>query len=177
MKPPFSVWANRVYRGFNPRWSYDPVSGEGAKRHGGRFNRPGVSCLYASASPETAWLEAQQAFVFKAQPLTLCAFEVNCADVLDLCDGTIRKKLGVTLEDMACAWEDIASHGKEPPSWRIADRLISIGAAAIVTPSFASHAGQSDINVVFWKWSRRKPHKIRVVDDYSRLPKDDRSWR
>ncbi|HIE54450.1 MAG TPA: hypothetical protein EYP90_04590, partial [Chromatiaceae bacterium] len=70
------MWVDRVYRGFNPRWSYDPDSGEGATRHGGRFNRPGISCLYTSASPEAAWLEAQQAFVFKAQPLTLCAFDV-----------------------------------------------------------------------------------------------------
>ncbi len=177
MKPPFSEWVGRVYRGFNPRWSYDPDSGEGAKRNGGRFNRPGVDCLYTSASPETAWLEAQQAFVFKTQPLTLCAFEVSCADILDLTDHAVRRKVDVTLDDMACAWEDMISTGNKPPSWQIADRLISLGAAAIVTPSFASRAGVSDINIVFWKWSRRKPHKIRVIDDYSRLPKDDRSWR
>ncbi|MGI9285212.1 MAG: RES family NAD+ phosphorylase [Pseudomonadales bacterium] len=177
MTPPFSVWGDRVYRGFNPRWSYDPDSGEGAKRHGGRFNRPSVPCLYTSASPETAWLEAQQAFVFKAQPLTLCAFDVHCANVLDLCDHAVRKTLDVTLEEMACAWEDLIGVGREPPSWKIADRLIAAGAAAIVTPSFASHAGENDINVVFWQWGRRKPHQLRVIDDYSRLPKDDRSWR
>jgi RES domain-containing protein len=35
---------------------------------------------------ETAWLEAQQAFPFKAQPMTPCAYEVDCGDVLDLTD-------------------------------------------------------------------------------------------
>ncbi len=177
MTQPFSRWTDSVYRGHNPRWAYDPESGEGAKRHGGRFNRPGVACLYTSASPETAWLEAQQAFAFKAQPLTLCAYEADCADVLDLTDNEIRKSLGVKLKDMACAWEDLADLGQEPPSWQLADQLIVLGAAAIVTPSFASRAGASDINVVFWKWSRRKPHWLRVIDDYDRLPKNNRSWR
>ena len=177
MTPLFSVWTDPVYRGHTPRWSYTPESGEGAKRHGGRFNRPGVSCLYTSASPETAWLEAQQAFAFKAQLLTLCAYEVDCTEVLDLCDNSVRKSVGVQLKDMACAWEDLVSLGQEPPSWRIADQLIALGTAAIVTPSFASHASASDTNVVFWKWSRRKPHRLRVIDEHSRLPKDDRSWR
>jgi RES domain-containing protein len=176
LTPPFTAWTAPVYRGHNPRWSYEPESGEGAKRHGGRFNRPGLACLYTSASPETAWLEAQQAFAFKAQPLTLCAYEVDCADVLNLTDDTVRSAVGVSLSDLACAWEDLASLGKEPPSWRIADQLMALGVAAMVVPSFASHAGASDINVVFWTWSRRKPHRVRIIDDLGRLPKNDRSW-
>ena len=177
MTLPFSVWIGVVYRGHNPRWSFDPESGQGAKRHGGRFNRVGLACLYTSVSPETAWLEAQQAFPFKAQPLTLCAYEVHCAKVLDLCNPTVRESVGITLCDMACAWEDLASLGQEPPSWRIADRLIALGTAAIVTPSFASHAGNNDRNVVFWRWRRRKPYLLRVIEDHRRLPKNDRSWR
>ena len=27
-----------VYRAHNPQWSWTPLSGEGASRHGGRFN-------------------------------------------------------------------------------------------------------------------------------------------
>lgn len=176
MTPPFAVWRSPVYRGHNPRWSYAPESGAGALRYGGRFNRPGTPCLYTSASPETAWLEAQQGFAFKAQPLTLCAYEVNCTDVLDLSDSTVREAVGVTLGDMACAWEDLASRGREPPSWQLAQRLIELGAAAIVTPSFASHADASDRNVVFWSWGPDKPHQLRVIDDLGRLPKDARSW-
>jgi RES domain-containing protein len=34
---------------------------------------------------ETAWLEAQQGFAFKAQPLTICAYDVDCADIADYC--------------------------------------------------------------------------------------------
>nr|WP_246535096.1 RES family NAD+ phosphorylase [Methylomonas paludis] len=40
---------------------------------GGRFNRPGCAALYLSLDPTTAWMEAQQGFPFKPQPLTLVA--------------------------------------------------------------------------------------------------------
>ena len=48
-----------VYRAHNPEWSWTPLSGEGARRHGGRFNRRGVPALYTSLSPLTAIREAQ----------------------------------------------------------------------------------------------------------------------
>ena len=54
-----------------------------------------MPALYTARRFETAWLEAQQAFPFKAQPMTLCAYEVDC-DVLDLTDschsGTARDR-------------------------------------------------------------------------------------
>lgn len=60
-----------VYRAHNPRWAFAPNSGEGAALTGGRFNPPGVLALYTSLRFEIAWLEAQQAFPFKAQPMTM----------------------------------------------------------------------------------------------------------
>jgi RES domain-containing protein len=35
-----------VYRAHHPGWAYQPTSGEGAERHGGRFNRKGLTALY-----------------------------------------------------------------------------------------------------------------------------------
>ena len=83
-----------VYRAHNPRWSFAPDLGEGAAVTGGRFNRIGLAALYTARRFETAWLEAQRAFPFKAQPMTLCAYGVDCDDVLDLADPAIRSANG-----------------------------------------------------------------------------------
>lgn len=166
-----------VYRAHHPRWAFSPTSGEGAARHGGRFNPQGMPALYTSRRMQTAWLEAQQAFPFKAQPLTLCAYEVDCADVADLTDAADRATLGVTPETLACPWEDLADRRVTPPSWDLARRLQAEGIAAIIVPSFAARATAADVNVVFWRWGAALPHRLLVIDDERRLPRDQSSWR
>ncbi len=166
-----------VYRAHNPQWAFAPASGEGAALTGGRFNPPGLPALYTSPRFETAWLEAQQAFPFKAQPMTLCAYDVDCEDVLDLTDAGTLAAHGTTAADLACAWKDLSTRGSKPPSWEIVERLVAAGTAGAIVPSFAKGAVAADINVVFWDWAAAPPHQVRVVDDEHRLPRDARSWR
>ena len=142
-----------------------------------RSDRPGVECLYTSMRMETAWLEAQQGFAFKAQPMTLCAYGVDCAGAIDLSSAAARASANVAREELACAWEEIADGGDEPPSWRIADRLRGDGVAGVLAPSFAHRFEAVDVNAVFWRRSAEPPHRVRVVDDDARLPKDDASRR
>jgi RES domain-containing protein len=47
-----------VYRAHNPRWAFEPTSGEGARMHGGRFNPKGRAALYTSPRVESALLGA-----------------------------------------------------------------------------------------------------------------------
>ena len=166
-----------VYRAHNPKWAFAPESGEGAALTGGRFNPRGTRALYTSLRFETAWLEAQQAFPFKAQPLTLCAYDVDCDDVLDLTAPVVLAAHHIAPSDLACAWKDLETRGIRPPSWVMADRLSRNGVAGIVVPSYAHGATAADINVVFWDWGPALPHQVQVVDDERRLPRDASSWR
>ena len=190
--PPAERFTGLVHRAHNPRWSYAPTSGEGAARHGGRFNRRGLPALYTALDPKTAWMEAQQGMPFKAQPLTLVAYALDCAPVADLTDPSALAAAGIDAADLACPWEDLASRGLEPPSWRLADDLIAAGFHGAIVPSVApgtrmdtgvEFAAEPESparivsNLVLWAWSDRPPCCIRVVDDFARLPKDDRSWR
>lgn len=170
-------FAGVVYRAHNPRWAFAPDSGQGAAVSGGRFNPVGLPALYTALRFETAWQEAQQAFPFKAQPLTLSAYAVDCADMFDLTDPVAREANGIVPAELACAWKDLSTRGLTPPSWALATRLIAQGIAGILVPSFASFAGPADRNAVFWTWAAAPPHQVRLIDDFQRLPKDDGSCR
>jgi RES domain-containing protein len=168
--------AGVVYRAHNPRWSFATLSGDGAARYGGRFNPVGMPALYTSRRMEGAWLEAQQGFPFKAQPLTICAYNVDCTNIADLSEDSERSEFGVAITDLTCAWEDLSDRRITPPSWHLAKRLTNQGLAGIIVPSFAPGAVPADRNIVFWRWSDAVPHKVRVIDDEARLPRDGRSW-
>lgn len=169
--------AGSVFRAHHPRWSHAPHSGQGAAVHGGRFNPRGVAALYTSLRMETAWLEAQQSFPFKAQPMTLCGYRVDCENMVDLTKEEICLSLGVKECDLDCPWEDMAARSLVPPSWLLAQRLTGSGVAGIIIRSFAHGATPADVNAIFWKWSDAPPHQVIVVDDFGRLPRNDASWR
>jgi RES domain-containing protein len=173
---PFIRFNGLVYRAHHPAWAFDPESGEGAKIHGGRFNRAGIACFYAALNLETAWLEAQQGFAFKAQPLTICSYRAELSDVLDLTNPDVREAADVTLTQLGCAWEQLSGDRKPVPTWELANRLIASGCAGVIVPSFASRATANDRNLVLWSWGRNPPHRLQVIDDEQHLPRDQSSW-
>ena len=158
-----------VYRAHNPQWSWTPLSGEGARRHGGRFNRRGVPAFYASLDPLTAIREAQP-LGRPMQPLTLCAYEVDAGPVFDALDEERRRDRGVSESDLACpAWEAGMLAGRVPASQALADRLIAAGYAGMRVTSFAVGTSAGDINLVLWRWGADAPARVVLVDDEGRL--------
>ncbi len=166
-----------VYRAHHPMWSYQPISGNGAKQYGGRFNPRGLAALYLSLDPTTAWMEAQQGFPFKPQPLTLVAYQVNCSRIADLNDAALLTYLGSSSDDLACAWEDMASQQQQqPPTWRLVEQLRALDMAGVLVRSFASGCNSANQNLVLWDWSDVEPNAVKVIDEFGRLPKTSASW-
>lgn len=163
-------YQGRVYRGHNPRWQHAPESGESAARNGGRWNRVGQPALYTSERFETAWLESQQGFPFKTQPLTLYTYQVDCGPILDLCDPALRERVLPGTEDwMHEAWLDKKQQRQPIIAWEIARQLVEMGFAGIRVPSQAKGAMERDINIVFWRWTQAPPTMVCVIDDEKRL--------
>jgi RES domain-containing protein len=152
------------------------LSGEGAAIHGGRFNPQGTPALYLALDPMTAIKEANQAFTNKIEPCVLCAYEVDCEDILDLRTEESRVAAGVKEADTASAWFAEVAAGREPRSWRLAKRLRHDGAAGLLVPSYARSATAEDINLVLWTWGGNYPHRVVVHDPGGRLPKNQLSW-
>jgi RES domain-containing protein len=152
------------------------MSGDGAAIHGGRFNPKAMSALYLACDIVGAVREASQGFGARIDPLTICAYEVDCADVADLRSESACAKAGVAWRDLGCAWFALAHARREPPSWALAKRLIADGFAGVLVPSFAVGASAEDINLVQWRWGATLPHRVRVLDPSGRLPKNMLSW-
>ena len=158
-----------VYRAHNPRWSWPPVSGEGARLHGGRFNRIGVAALYTSLSPVTALREAGT-LGHPLQPLLLCAYEIDAEPVFDSLDSRARDIHAVTDADLGCpGWEWDMHGGSVPASQALADRLITAGYVGMRVRSFAPGSDAEDLNLVLWHWGDRMPSRVVLIDDEGRL--------
>jgi RES domain-containing protein len=170
-------FAGVVYRAHNPRWAFDPLSGEGAARHGGRFNRPGLPTLYLSTSIETAIREAAQGLIGKIEPLTIVSYEADVEHVVDLTTDESRKVADVSMEVLGCAWKLEAANRRPVATWRLVDRLIATGVSGILVPSFARGATASDVNLVLWQWGPEPPFRLAIHDPEGRLPTNMSSWK
>ena len=165
-----------AYRAHHPRWSFRPISGDGAAIHGGRFNPRGLPALYLSLELVTAIKEANQGFAHKIEPYVLCSYEVDCEDVLDLADEAGRQAAGVKESVLAAGWFAHIAVGTTPPQWRLVETLVAKGAAGALVPSYAPGATAGDRNLVLWRWGPNLPHKVEAFDPSGRLPKNQLSW-
>ena len=166
-----------AYRAHNPRWSWNPLSGEGARIHGGRFNAKGVPTLYLSCDWATAVLEGSQGFAYRFPPLTIVTYDVDCDDVVDLSTPAGLRAHKVARRDLGCAWQVLAEKREAVPSREVADRFRKAGVAGIIVPSFAPNASKDARNLVLWRWSSMLPHRVTIFDPEGRLPRDASSWR
>jgi RES domain-containing protein len=165
-----------AYRAHDPRWSFKPLSGEGAAVYGGRYNRKSVAALYLSLDAITAVREITQGLARKFDPCVLCSYDFDCEPLADLRTDAGRARHHVKLSDMRCAWFVEAASGAAPASWQIADRLVDEGYAGLLTPSFAPGATEDAHNLVLWKWGDSRPTKVAVYDPSGKLPKHQLSW-
>lgn len=167
----------RCFRGHDPTWSFAPISGEGAAITGGRFNRKGEPTLYLALEIMGAVSECTHGFSNRLQPLTICEYDVDCAEVADLRSEAARNGHGVSLADLDCGWLTCQIEGRDAPSWKVVDKLRGEGFCGILVPSFAPGAPPSHHNLVLWKWGHDLPHRVVVYDPSARLPRDQTSWR
>ena len=145
------------------------MSGEGAGRRGGRFNRFGLPALYLSFSLTTAVREVSP-IGRRMQPLVLCSYEMDVDPVFDALDHAERTAQSVSQANLDCpAWRDEMFSGRKPASHSLAERLLSMGYAGMRYRSYAMGASENDINLVLWRWGSEPPSRVILIDDEKRL--------
>ena len=161
----------RCWRMLAPKWAYRPLSGAGAALHGGRFNAPGTEALYISEDYITAISEYEQELGIR--PGTLCAYDVDVNEVVDLVDPQIQAMCSINATILSCAWKEIwLVHKQRPPTWEFAERLKE-NYAGVRVPSVQHKNG---VNVVLWYWNDCSERHISILVPRTDLPLDQSSW-
>jgi RES domain-containing protein len=154
-----------------PRWSHDPLSGAGAARNGGRWNKPGRPALYLSEHYTTAIAEYEQELGFR--PGMLVAYNVSVTGLVDLTDPLILALLECDPIILSNPWKAVALiEKKEPPTWTLAEKLISQGYAGLRVPSVRAKGA----NIVLWRWNDDQSRKVETLDPLGDLPLNAASW-
>lgn len=154
-----------AYRALNPVWAAQPLSGAGARLHGGRFNPAGTPALYTGLDPQTAIAEANQ--IGQAiQPTTLVQLAVDTGPIFDATDAGLLAGQGLTPADLA---RDDWRVARPAPSQSLATRLIATGFAGLIAPSYARTANPGARNLVLWRWGPDLPARVTLIDDEHRL--------
>ncbi|MTH80207.1 RES family NAD+ phosphorylase [Paracoccus aestuariivivens] len=157
-----------LYRALNPVWAREPLSGEGARRFGGRFNAKGTPALYTARSIVTAIREANQ--IGTLQPTTLVAYDARIERIFDATDPANLAAAEIDPATLAAAdWRSRMLAEGRAPTQVMAARLIGEGYAGMQVRSFAPGAGSDDFNIVLWRWGADGDAILRLVDDEGRL--------
>ncbi len=151
----------RTYRIVPPGWAHAPLSGEGARLHGGRYTPPGASAFYSSLDPHTAYAEYTQGLYDR--PGLLCAFEIAEARVLDLTNEPGLTASGLSEADLRCRWAGYS----DAPTQRAAARLGALGIDGLIYASLHHGGGR---NLVLWRWNGRPA--ITLLDRLGESPTD-----
>ncbi|WP_371311922.1 RES family NAD+ phosphorylase [Pseudovibrio flavus] len=168
---PTSENALTLWRAYVPRWAFDPLSGEGARRFGGRWNPVGTPALYASLEMSTAWAEYNQGFV--QHPALIVQLELKGARLADLTQASELERWGESEELHQCQWRFELDEGRVPQTHALQTRLAEEGYHGVLYPSFMSKGGTC---IVLWRWNGSGDPSLSVVDPEGRLPKTQASW-
>lgn len=158
----------RLFRALNPIRAREPLSGEGARLYGGRFNPRGTPALYTSLTVLGAIRETNQAG--SLQPTTLVSYDADIAPVFDATDAGGLASRGISADVLADdSWRDRMAREGISPTQALARSLIEDGYAAMRVRSYAPGAGPEDLNLVLWSWGSELPARLVLVDDEGRL--------
>lgn len=158
-----------LYRAITPRYAAEPLSGEGARRFGGRFNAKGRPALYLACDVMTALNEANQ--IGHLQPTTVVSYQADISPLFDCRDAGALAAAGLEAEKLfALGWRDEMRAGQLSASQQAAEALAAKGYAGLIYPSLApaNRARREALCIALWRWPDA-PASLQVIDDEDRL--------
>ncbi|MGV8856733.1 MAG: RES family NAD+ phosphorylase [Devosia sp.] len=161
-----------LWRAYVPRWSYLPLSGEGAARFGGRWNPVGIPTIYAARELSTAWAEYNQGFV--QHPALIAQLQLKGAHLIDATDPKVLRQWSLDESIHQSEWRSDLDNSAVPSTHVAYQRFVEAGIDGVIYPSFMSPGGSC---VALWRWNDAGGPILSIVDPDGRLPMSPASWR
>jgi len=163
----FTAWAGTLFRFHTVDFptAKDVLSGGGARKHGGRWNPPGLATLYGSTTDTTALEEckANDRYygVVTRSPRLLVAIEAQLTRMLDLTNPDIRRALDLTLKELAAEdWRKLIASGKESLTQGLGRAVFEVRGSGLLVRSAAVKRG---VNAVIFP-AACPPDHLEVVE-------------
>jgi RES domain-containing protein len=157
-----------LYRALHPYHARQPLSGEGARRYGGRFNMRGRAALYLARDFDTLRHEIARGGAF--QPSTIVEYAAQITGLFDARDAAQVAQYRTTPDALADpAWQLRMQRGEAVPTQDLAEALIAAGHPGALVPSYARGARAGACNIVLWHWGEDTGAQLALVDDEGRL--------
>lgn len=154
-----------LYRALNPIWAAKPMSGDGAKLHGGRFNPKGTPALYCALTVMGAVAEVNQ-IGRPFEPVILVSYGADRADIFDATDASALLQRKVAAKTLAADdWRLQMRRSGQSDGQSLAQNLITAGYAGMLVPSYAIGTTPAARNLVLWYWAVG----LRLIDTEDRL--------
>lgn len=148
----FKPWIGTLFRFQTVAFptAKDVLSGDGARRHGGRWNPPGLTTLYGSTTDTTALEECKASDRYYGletkSPRLLVAIEARLTRVLDLTNSDLRRELDLTLTELAAEdWRKLLAAGKESFTQALGRAVASTGGCGLLARSAAVKKGVNGV--------------------------------
>jgi RES domain-containing protein len=143
--PTAVAFRGTLFRACDPTYANtrDLLTGDGSRKVGGRWNRPGTfATVYLARSVEGSIAESLGLPGFfgfdpaKRLPLTLVAVEARLKFVLDFTDASVRRSAAVTMTGMnTCDWRSENAAGNESITQALGRAAFELGVHGIIVPS------------------------------------------
>lgn len=160
-----------IYRAVGYRYANqsDILTGTGARLHGARWNPPhAFRAVYGSLNPfaalaETGAIQSRFGIPFSQRtPLVMVAVGATLKRVLNLNDGQVRRRLGVSRERMLAAeWERSQRNGQEALTQAIGRLAFEWGLEGLLVPSVQL---KKEVNLVIFPENLDSKSALRIVN-------------
>jgi RES domain-containing protein len=153
----FTAWEGTVYRVTTLKYPHakDILAGKGSYACGGRWNAMGSFCAVYGSTTDIVAVGESRANAEYARipyptrtPRLVIAIDLVLARVLDLTQASVRRTLGVTLNELRQEdWRKLQNQGFESLTQALGRAAFSAGAEGLLAPSARVASG---VNVVFF---------------------------